>query len=367
MKKKFFVALVIISLLGLLTPGTVQANSGLVVSPSLVMVSYPSSITINIAAKSDVNITDIRLHYTIARKSYAQVIAEAYIVFTPAKEVNTQWVWDMKRTGGLPPGTDITYWLTVTDASGAQVETLPDVIHYMDNRYDWKTLHEGQVTLYWYAGNDSFGKELMSSAQTGLTRLADNTGASLESPVSLYIYANATDLQGAMIDAQDWAGGIAFLQYGTIAIGIDPNTQVDWGIRTITHELTHMVTYQVTSNPYNFMPTWLNEGMSMYSEGILDVAFTQALTDARAKGTFFSVRSLCSPFPASYNQAVLAYAESFEIVNYLIGNYGREKMFELLKTFKQGSGYDEALKKVYGFGMDELNTLWRTELAAIFG
>ena len=34
-------------------------------------------------------------------------------------------------------------------------------------------------------------------------------------------------------------------------------------------------------------------------------------------------------------------------------------MFELLNTFKQGSGYDEALLKVYGFDMDGLDALWR--------
>ena len=34
-------------------------------------------------------------------------------------------------------------------------------------------------------------------------------------------------------------------------------------------------------------------------------------------------------------------------------------MLELLKTFKQGSSYDGALGKVYGFDMDGLDSLWR--------
>jgi hypothetical protein len=34
-------------------------------------------------------------------------------------------------------------------------------------------------------------------------------------------------------------------------------------------------------------------------------------------------------------------------------------MLELLNTFKQGSDYDGALRKVYGFDMDGLNTQWR--------
>lgn len=367
MKKKIFAALVIVSLLVFLIPGTAQAGSGLVVSSSSVMMNFPTSITIGISAESDVNVTDIRLHYTVEHQAFAQVIAEAFIAFTPAKTVNTQWVLDMRKTGTLPPGTDLTYWLTVTDASGGQVETVPDVIHFEDNRYDWKTIQEGQVKLYWYSGDNSFAGELMAAAQTALSRLADNTGASLTSPVSLYIYASQTDLLGSMIYPQEWTGGVAFSQYGVIAIGIDPATQLEWGKRTIAHELTHLVVYQVTSNPYNYLPTWLNEGLSMFSEGTLELAFVLALSSAEAENAFISVRSLSSPFPADYNQAVLAYAESYKIVSYLINEYGRDKMFEMLNAFEHGAGYDEALLTVYGFDMDELHSLWRTAPVAVYG
>ena len=42
-------------------------------------VNFPTSINISIAAESDVNITDIRVHYTIEHKSFAEVISEAYV------------------------------------------------------------------------------------------------------------------------------------------------------------------------------------------------------------------------------------------------------------------------------------------------
>jgi len=362
MKKRLFIALVIISLLVLFVPTTAQAESGLTVSPTFVLVNFPNSIIINISAESDVNITDIRVHYTVERQAFAKVIAEARVYFTAAKEVSTQWVWDMRRTGALPTGTSVTYWLTVTDNSDAQIETLPSVIHFDDNRYTWKTLQEGQVTLFWYSGDDSFGSELMAAAQTALTKLADNTGAELENAVKLYIYANAADLQGAMINPQDWTGGVAYSQYSTIAIGINPVTDLEWGKRTISHELTHLVTYQVTANPYNELPTWLTEGLAVFSEGELNANFAAALAIAEAGHSLISVRSLCSPFSAYADQAILAYAESYEIVTYLINEKGRDKMFELLSIFKQGSGYDEALESVYGFNMDALNSLWQTEM-----
>lgn len=362
MKKKVFITLVVITLLAFLIPASAQAESGLTISPCLVTINFPYSINIYITAESDVDITDIRVHYTVERQAFAQVISEAYIPFVPATLVNAQWVWDMRRSGSLPPGTDVTYWMTVSDNSGRTSETVPSVIHFDDTRYDWKTIQEGQVTLFWYSGDDAFGQDMMAAAQAVLTKLADNTGAELESSVKLYIYASATDLQGAMINSQDWTGGVAFSQYGTVAIGINPSTEVEWGERTISHELTHLVTYQVTANPYNDLPLWLTEGLAMFSQGELDPNFVTALSNAEASHSLISVRSLCSPFSAYINQATLAYAESYEIVTYLINEYGRGKMFELLNVFEQGSGYDEALESVYGFDMDALNSLWQAEL-----
>jgi hypothetical protein len=56
------------------------------------------------------------------------------------------------------------------------------------------------------------------------------------------------------------------------------------------------------------------------------------------------------------------YAESYSIVSYLISTYGKDKMFALLNTFRQGSTYDGALQKVYGLNMDGLNTAWQATL-----
>jgi hypothetical protein len=58
----------------------------------------------------------------------------------------------------------------------------------------------------------------------------------------------------------------------------------------------------------------------------------------------------------------LSYAESYSVVDYLIRNYGKERMFQLLDTFHQGSTYDGALRKVYGLDTKSLNTEWQKTL-----
>jgi hypothetical protein len=200
---------------------------------------------------------------------------------------------------------------------------------------------------------------LMDATQKSLLNLAENTGAELEGTIKIYIYANTQDLQGSMIYPQEWTGGVAFTQYGVIAIGIPPTEGgLAWGKRVIAHELTHLVIHRVTFSPYSGIPTWLDEGLAVSAEGDLDSAFVAALSGVEAQDDFITVRSLSSPFSAYAGESMLAYAESYQIVSYLINEYGREKMFDLLNTFQQGAGYDEALETVYGFNMDGLHELW---------
>ena len=364
-KKSGFLTL-FICLLMLLSPLPVQAQGGPIVQQNSAQVDFPLYLHFNLAAESDANITDIRLHYIVDQTSFAQVVSEVYIDFTPATSVEVSWTFDLRRIGGLPTGSSVEYWWAVTDANAAQVVTSPALVQFNDLRNAWQSLTEGMVTLYWYQGKESFARELMATAQQTLDRLAEDTGAYLEKPVNLYIYGSSRDLRGAMIFPQEWTGGVAFPRFGTIAIGIAPG-ELDWGRRAIAHELAHLVVHQVTLNPYNDIPVWLDEGLAMYAEGEPESRLLSLLNKAITENRVTSVRSLSSPFSADAQEANIAYAQSYSLVEFLISRYGQAKMLELLDTFGQGSNYDEALMKVYGFDMDGLNKRWLDYMTASAG
>ena len=361
-KKAALLALVFCLVLAILSPGLVQAQAELTILDSSAQAEFPLRLNFNLSARSDANITDIRLCYAVDRISFAEVISEAYIEFVPSTMVDVDWTLSMVKIGGLPPGSGVEYWWKVEDASGNKVETSPARVQFDDERYSWRSLTEGEVNLYWYEGDDSFAQELMMAAQQALVRLAEDTGAELEEPAKLYIYATSEDLMGAMIYPQEWTGGVAYTRHGIIAIGISPGN-IGWGKRVIAHELTHLVIHQMTLNPYNDLPTWLDEGLAMYNEGELDSAFAAYLERAIAEDSLISVQSLSSPFSAYAEEALLSYAQSYSLVEFLITGYGQVKMLELLNTFREGSGYDAALERVYGFDMDGLGSLWRDYVA----
>ncbi|MEE8353351.1 MAG: peptidase MA family metallohydrolase [Dehalococcoidales bacterium] len=350
-------------LLVLLGPGPVRAQGGLRVTDSSVGAAFPLGISFTLSAESDSQISDIRLHYRVERSSFVDVTSEVFVDFLPGTSVVAGWDWDMRRSGGLPPGTGISYWWTVTNANGERVVSEPATFQFDDLRFPWQSLTEGNVTLYWYQGDSSFAEELMVAIQDSLDWLEEDTGAHLREPIELYVYGSAADLRGSMVFPQEWTGGVAFTRYGRIAIGIGP-TNLTWGKKALAHELTHLVVHQMTFNPYGELPTWLEEGLAMRSEGPLGVDFAGYLQAAIEGDTLISTRSLSSPFSAFADQSRLSYAESFSLVEFLVSSFGKDKMLELLETFRTGNSYDGALMSVYGFDTDGLDRRWREYVGA---
>lgn len=326
---------------------------------------FPHTISFEVEVTAQAEISRITLEYQVQKTNVFPVTSVTFPLYEPGDQVTTSWTWDMRQTGGLPPGTDLSYWWTFEDADGHAAQTPARSISFDDERHSWHTLSSSGLTLYWYDGTNSFAQQLMSAAEQALGRVADDTGAELQDGADIYIYADSQDLLSAMVYPQEWTGGVAYTEYHTIAIGISPSN-LTWGKGAMAHELAHLAVQQATFSGYGVsLPTWLEEGIAMYSEGPLSPDLQSVLNNAIVQNKLFTVKSLCSPFPADPASAYIAYAQSYSIVKYLIDERGGQaKMLQLLNAFKQGSGYVEALEQVYGLDIVQLNTLWRNYVGA---
>lgn len=338
--------------------GAQQETQQITLIESATEIVFPSSLVFKVKAESQTDITRIRLQYEVERMNYARVISEAWPDFSPSPKVETKWNWDMRKAT-LPVGATVRYWWVIENQNGDRLVTDKYTLEFQDSRYPWQKLAQGQMSLFWYKGTPAFAAELLAACGQALKRLYADTGASLEKPVSIYIYASPQDLRAAMIFPREWTGGVAFPEFGTIAIGV-PVSQLEWGKRAVAHELGHMVVHQITFSPYGAsLPVWLNEGLAMHAEGEKDAYLEEVLKKAASQGRLFSVRSLSSPFSARPEDAYLSYAQSQSLVEFLIQDYGKDRMLELLHLLKEGSSVDEALLAVYGFDQSGLDKLWK--------
>jgi len=318
-------------------------------------VAFRDHIRFQLTVRGETDIEEVTLFYRVADQPAVTHVSPE---FTIGDRVTAEYTWDL-TDGPLPPGVQVTYWWRVSDGEGHTLETDPQSLLYTDDRYDWHTLSSGQLSLYWYRGDEHFGRALFDKAQEALDTLGREMGVTVTRPVKVFIYGSHADLLGAIAEgAKEWTGGQAFPEVGVVVIGVSP-TDLAWGQRAVAHELTHLVVHQMIDTPLGELPRWLDEGLAMYAEGELEPSYQRALAQAVREGHLITLRSLSSSFPTDSKLAHLSYAQSYSLVEFILEEHGREAMSQLLRIFAEGAYQDDALKEALGLDVEGLDAAWR--------
>jgi hypothetical protein len=223
----------ILAILGFITflaisPGYVVAQEETIkVTDQSAETSFREQITFTISAESDARIVEVDLLYKIVGQL---ATSRNNADFTPGTSINAEFVIDQTDPANyFPPGVELQYWWKILDADGNELTTEKEDLLYLDDRYDWKTLENERLTLYWYEGSDKFGQNLFDRANVSLDTLESDFGVMLEDSIRIFIYANHDDFLGAYFTSgQEWAGGAAFDEYGVVMMTVDPR-QPEWG------------------------------------------------------------------------------------------------------------------------------------------
>ena len=369
--RKFILALFLSVLLSggaearaLLTITSAFASPAPSVTTNEIILNFPESATFRAAFTGDVEITSIVLEYGNEQQTCGEVIAKAFPQFTPGTTVEAEWTWEMRQSGSLPPGAQVWWQWRVTDANGQETVTEAKTATWLDDIHNWQTVNNGDILrLHWYEGDQTFAADLAKAAYDGLLFNETHSGLKAEAPIDIYIYASTDDLKEAILYEPSWTGGQAFPVQNIVILGISPS-DLEWGRDAIVHELTHVLVGHLTFSCLGDVPTWLNEGLAVYSEGELNPASESQLQDAIGDDTLLTVRSLSSGFSEVADKAYLSYSQSYSITKFLVETHGQEKMTSLLLSLQDGMTIDEALMQTYGFNVDGLEHAWRTSIGA---
>jgi hypothetical protein len=326
-------------------------------------VQFPDAITFRAQISNSAPVVSVTLEYGADQLTCGAVIAKAFPQFEPAEDVSVEWTWDMRQSGSLPPGETVWWRWRIVDANGQETLTEEKTVTWLDAEHDWETISDGGLRLHWYSGDQAFAQTLLNSAADGLELLQKDAGLSLDAPVDFYIYANTSDMKDAVLYEPSWTGGQAYPINDIVILGVSEQ-DLDWGKDSIVHELTHVLVGHLTFSCLGEVPTWLNEGLAVYSEGELDPFSQQQLEDAIANDTLLSLRSLSGGFSEIRDKATLSYSQSYSVVKYLIEAHGQEKMNSLLAALRDGATIDDALREIYGFNVEGLEAEWRQAIGA---
>lgn len=326
-------------------------------------IDFPIAVTFSAKISADADITSVVLEYGTDQLTCGEVIAKAFPQFKPGRTVDVKWTWEMRQSGSLPPGATIWWRWRYTDANGREAVSNQQTVIWLDSEHNWKTLTADKLNLHYYSGTQAFAQDLLNAAKAGLDFNRTQSGLVAESPIDLYIYASTRDLTDAILYEPSWTGGQAFPDHDIVILGIS-QSDLEWGRDAIIHELTHVLVGHLTFSCLGGVPTWLNEGLAVYSEGGLDPASQQQLDDAIRNDTLLTVRSLSAGFSEVPSKAYLSYSQSYSIVKYLIEAHGQAKMTALLTSLRDGATVDDALMETYGFNVEGLEDAWRKAVQA---
>ena len=132
---------------------------------------------------------------------------------------------------------------------------------------------------------------------------------------------------------------------------------------TLKHELCHLLLHHNIDS--GLLPRWIDEGVCQWASG--GVAELMAddggriLTKAAVSDRLISIRELAR-FPMDEPSLILAYEESKNIVEYIVRDFGKIELMQILENLQKGDTISESVQKSLGLSLSELESKWHSSL-----
>ncbi len=315
-------------------------------------VRFPTQVVLHLDVEAEADIAEIRLYHRAAPSGHWRY---TYVDVDPSARVVAETRLDTRGASYLPPGVDLEYYYAITDSEGNETVTARKSVVYLDSSVDWETSMAGPLEIYWHDLNGPQVDRVARDVEESLRRVSDLLGVEPDGPMRGVIYNSRSEAARAF-PFQSQAtndgvfGGFAFPSMGVfIGLGMSP--------RLLVHESAHLLLDQAVSQPGVRISAWFNEGFASYME-------PGASDSRRVKSDPYRIplRHM-KALPGRVADIGYFYRKSESVVGYMVETYGEERFRDFLAQLDLLKTEEPALRAVYGFGVDGLETRW----AASFG
>lgn len=313
-----------------------------------------------LAAHSPNGITEAALLMRVGDDSRTDVLP---VEFIPGQSIDARAVLDL-QSQPIAPFATVFYSWRLADSAGATLTTPEQAYMYEDNRFQWQTVARGAIHAHWHSGDLAFGQAVADIGYEALNRVSGLMGATPPDKLDIYVYQNLSDLQsGLRLGGRTWVGGHADPSLGVVLVyGAPDQFELIRLENDLSHELAHVVLYQVVGPNYNRMPVWLDEGLATNAELQPNPAYSEALTAAVESETIIPLESLCGTFGVEASRAILSYSESESVVRYIQDRWGPSTMRELLQAYSEGASCEGGVQRALKLSLAELQADWTSDV-----
>jgi hypothetical protein len=318
--------------------------------------NFPEALTFGLEVEADEPLVRAELIY---RQKGDTSSTRQPVTFESGRRVQLTYTWDTANITVAPSSPVVYYW-EVEGAVGSRLKTPEATYYYNDVRFAWDELRQGDLIVRWYEGGQVLGQKVFEVAQLALARMQESSGQRLDFPIHILLYANAEDFASWHSYVDTWVGGEAFPALGVTAQILPPDTDDDWIMSVIPHEIAHLFFYQAVHTPYASWPSWLDEGLAQYYEFVDQQGKLKLAAQAARQGRLLPLRALSGSFGRDAEQVQLAYAESVSVVMYLLETWGDPGLQALVQDFREGVNPQKAVQQALGVSWEVFEADWIT-------
>ncbi len=268
--------------------------------------------------------------------------------YLPARK---QLAQDLLRLGNVEEGWKLVH--AVYEDDGYDVVAF-NLVTLHDRMAEFTTLRDDDFIVRMSASEAKiYGRRVMALLHRAKRALCDKYGLTLDGPVTVEIFPDQKDFA---IRTFGLPGGVGYLGvcFGNVVTANSPASQgaspSNWEA-VLWHEFCHVVTLNLTNNK---MPRWLSEGISVYEEKQANKTWGQAMNARYRKmimdGELTPISRLSAAFlrPKSGLHLNFAYYESSLVVEYMIQEFGLEKLRAVLQDLGKGIYINQAIENHMG-------------------
>lgn len=266
----------------------------------------------------------------------------------------------------IPPGTVLRYYFELTGGEGETVETDPQELVLLDSRFEWDTVTEGPVTVFYHGPVTTRARSMLDTSLQTIAAMGPMLGvADDDRPINITMYNNSAEMFDATLPRSGAIArelvteGLAFSDRS--AVIVNGNSRRATG--TMSHELTHVLIGRAVSGARSALPIWLNEGLAEYANVDPGVSYQRYLEWAIDTGRLLPLTSL-DTFPGDPDLTIVAYGHAQSVIAFLIREFGPEAMGAFLAEFNTSRRLDDAMEAVFGFDRKGLDAAWREAVGA---
>jgi hypothetical protein len=248
---------------------------------------------------------------------------------------------------------------------------------------EWQTSRFGAFTFHFRSDDEKLASYLGGFSREIEKRVVEDLGLEALEEIRVTIASTHDEfraMQPSDRKAPRWAAALAYpsrdrilLKSPRLLLGGQPHYEqvflhevahvaLDQAVRRTSYEGGEKGRPKQSGSPAGGIPRWLHEGYAIHMAREWSPTREVLLTRAAAGRSLIPLGRLVSEFPEDKIRAQLAYAQSADLVHYLIRTYGSEAFRAFVMALGRGHRFGYAARTFLGDDFHTLEEKWQRHL-----